>query len=212
MNLGDAVSEGSLLVSVATAGGTGEAPTAGQTPAPEPPPAAAPAPAADVPPAPATASEPVPVTVPDIGDFAGVPVIEILVAVGDEIAVDDPLVTLESDKASMDVPVTRGRPRRRDPREPRRRGLRGQPAPDRRTRRCAAAGAPPAAPPAAVAAAPDAGTPAHAANGDAGRGLGACARDGVGAPTATAGAPVPPSTRARRSAGSRANSACRSPG
>ncbi|MGO9753174.1 MAG: dihydrolipoyllysine-residue acetyltransferase [Solirubrobacteraceae bacterium] len=46
----------------------------------------------------------IPVTVPDIGDFTGVPVIEILVSVGDEIAVDDPLVTLESDKASMDVP------------------------------------------------------------------------------------------------------------
>ena len=49
----------------------------------------------------------IPVSVPDIGDFADVPVIEILVAVGDEIAVDDPLVTLESDKATMDVPVTR---------------------------------------------------------------------------------------------------------
>lgn len=46
----------------------------------------------------------IPVTVPDIGDFTGVPVIEILVNVGDQIAVDDPLVTLESDKASMDVP------------------------------------------------------------------------------------------------------------
>ncbi|MGO9975453.1 MAG: 2-oxo acid dehydrogenase subunit E2 [Solirubrobacteraceae bacterium] len=46
----------------------------------------------------------IPVTVPDIGDFTGVPVIEILVSVGDQIAVDDPLVTLESDKASMDVP------------------------------------------------------------------------------------------------------------
>jgi pyruvate dehydrogenase E2 component (dihydrolipoamide acetyltransferase) len=44
------------------------------------------------------------VTVPDIGDFGDVPVIEILVAVGDTVAVEDPLVSLESDKATMDVP------------------------------------------------------------------------------------------------------------
>ncbi|HEY5428979.1 MAG TPA: FAD-dependent oxidoreductase, partial [Solirubrobacteraceae bacterium] len=45
------------------------------------------------------------VRVPDIGDFDDVPVIEILVAVGDEVAAEDPLVTLESDKATMDVPA-----------------------------------------------------------------------------------------------------------
>jgi dihydrolipoamide dehydrogenase len=45
------------------------------------------------------------VRVPDIGDFSDVPVIEILVAVGDEVAAEDPLVTLESDKATMDVPA-----------------------------------------------------------------------------------------------------------
>ena len=45
------------------------------------------------------------VEVPDIGDFDDVPVIEILVAVGDSVAVEDPLVTLESDKATMDVPA-----------------------------------------------------------------------------------------------------------
>ncbi len=44
------------------------------------------------------------VAVPDIGDFTDVPVIEVLVAVGDTVAVEDPLVTLESDKATMDVP------------------------------------------------------------------------------------------------------------
>jgi dihydrolipoamide dehydrogenase len=44
------------------------------------------------------------VRVPDIGDFADVPVIEILVKVGDTVAVEDPLITLESDKATMDVP------------------------------------------------------------------------------------------------------------
>jgi dihydrolipoamide dehydrogenase len=45
------------------------------------------------------------VPVPDIGDFSDVPVIEIHVAPGDEVAVEDPLVTLESDKATMDVPA-----------------------------------------------------------------------------------------------------------
>jgi dihydrolipoamide dehydrogenase len=45
------------------------------------------------------------VRVPDIGDFTDVPVIEILVAVGDEVQAEDPLVTLESDKATMDVPA-----------------------------------------------------------------------------------------------------------
>jgi pyruvate dehydrogenase E2 component (dihydrolipoamide acetyltransferase) len=45
------------------------------------------------------------VEVPDIGDFTDVPVIEILVSAGDSVAVDDPLLTLESDKATMDVPA-----------------------------------------------------------------------------------------------------------
>lgn len=44
------------------------------------------------------------VKVPDIGDFDDVPVTEILVAVGDEVAKEDPLVALESDKATMEVP------------------------------------------------------------------------------------------------------------
>jgi len=46
------------------------------------------------------------VAVPDIGDFEDVPVIEVHIAAGDVVAVDDPLVTLESDKATMDVPST----------------------------------------------------------------------------------------------------------
>jgi dihydrolipoamide dehydrogenase len=44
------------------------------------------------------------VKVPDIGDFKGVPVIEIFVKPGDTVAAEDSLVTLESDKATMDVP------------------------------------------------------------------------------------------------------------
>src|SRR4051794_33603947 len=45
------------------------------------------------------------VLVPDIGDFTDVPVIEILVEVGQEVAPEDPLITLESDKATMEVPA-----------------------------------------------------------------------------------------------------------
>ncbi len=44
------------------------------------------------------------ILVPDIGDFDGVEVIEILVAVGDQIAVEDPIASLESDKAAMEIP------------------------------------------------------------------------------------------------------------
>ena len=46
------------------------------------------------------------IAVPDIGDYQDVPVIEVLVAPGDVVAEEDPLVTLESDKATMDVPST----------------------------------------------------------------------------------------------------------
>jgi len=45
------------------------------------------------------------VKVPDIGDFENVPVIEILVNAGDQVEAEDPLITLESDKATMDVPA-----------------------------------------------------------------------------------------------------------
>lgn len=45
------------------------------------------------------------VKVPDIGDFKNIPVIEIAVKAGDEVKADDPLVTLESDKATMEVPA-----------------------------------------------------------------------------------------------------------
>ena len=44
------------------------------------------------------------VKVPDLGDFADVPVIEIHIKAGDVVNEEDPLITLESDKATMDVP------------------------------------------------------------------------------------------------------------
>ena len=45
------------------------------------------------------------VKVPNIGDFDDVPVVEIQVKPGDEVKADDPLITLESDKAAMEVPA-----------------------------------------------------------------------------------------------------------
>jgi pyruvate dehydrogenase E2 component (dihydrolipoamide acetyltransferase) len=47
------------------------------------------------------------VSVPDIGDFSDVPVVEVLVSVGDRVAVEDPLVAIESDKATMELPAPR---------------------------------------------------------------------------------------------------------
>ncbi len=44
--------------------------------------------------------------IPDLGDFSDVEVIEVLVSEGDEVAVEDPIITLETDKASLDVPAS----------------------------------------------------------------------------------------------------------
>lgn len=53
-------------------------------------------------------SEIITVGVPDIGDFKDVEIIEVLVGVGDEVAPEDPLITLESDKASIEIPAPQG--------------------------------------------------------------------------------------------------------
>ncbi len=50
------------------------------------------------------ATETVSVVLPDIGDFPEIPVIEVLVAVGDQVEIDQSLLTLESDKATMEIP------------------------------------------------------------------------------------------------------------
>jgi dihydrolipoamide dehydrogenase len=55
--------------------------------------------------APAGEYERLEVKVPDIGDFSDVPIIEVHVAPGDAVEAEDPLITLESDKATMDVPA-----------------------------------------------------------------------------------------------------------
>jgi len=102
VSIGSKVSEGTVLVKVESgAAATAPAP---QAAAPAPASVAAPA-AAPAAPAPAAAAGGiVEVKVPDIGDFDAVPVIELNVKVGDTIAIDDSICTLESDKATMDVP------------------------------------------------------------------------------------------------------------
>ncbi len=107
IKVGDAVSEGSLVLLLEEQGATAApAPQAAPAPAPV---AAALAPAAQAPvsaPAaqPAAGGGTIEVKVPDIGDYKDVPVIEISVKVGDKVEAEQSLITLESDKATMDVP------------------------------------------------------------------------------------------------------------
>ncbi len=96
--LGDKVKEGSVVL-VVEAAGDAAAPAAAPAPVAAAP-VAAPAPAAAAP----AASGPVQVLVPDIGDFKDVAVIEVLVKAGDKIALEQSLITVESDKASMEIP------------------------------------------------------------------------------------------------------------
>ncbi len=108
ITIGDKVKQGSVIAVVEAAdAGAAAAPAAAPAPAPA---AAAPAPAvaaATVPAAPAAApaaAGPIEVRVPDIGDFKDVAVIELLVKVGDTIKLEQSLFTVESDKASMEIP------------------------------------------------------------------------------------------------------------
>lgn len=99
VNLGDKVSEGSVLIEV-------EVEAEGATEAAAPAPVAAPAAAAPAPVAAApAASAEVSLTVPDIGGADAVEVIEISVKVGDDVALGDSLIVLETDKASMEIPA-----------------------------------------------------------------------------------------------------------
>src|SRR5574343_282103 len=101
VKLGDKIGEGTVVVRIeATDSGTAT-PAGPPAAAPAPSPASAPAPTA-----PAVAGGLVDIKVPDIGDFSEVPVIEVFVKPGDVIKIDDALVTLESDKATMDVPAS----------------------------------------------------------------------------------------------------------
>jgi pyruvate dehydrogenase E2 component (dihydrolipoamide acetyltransferase) len=108
VKLGDKVAEGAviLVLESADAGAAASAPA----PAPAAAPAAAAVAAAAAAPAPAPAATPaasagpVTIVIPDIGDFDEVAVIEVLVKVGDTVKVEQSLITVESDKASMEIP------------------------------------------------------------------------------------------------------------
>src|SRR5437016_521873 len=97
VKVGDKVSEGSLILLMTSATG------------PQPTPAEAPKTTVSAPPAPTSSAAGVAeVRVPDIGDFKDIPVIDVLVKVGDTVKAEDALITLESDKATMDVPAPLG--------------------------------------------------------------------------------------------------------
>jgi pyruvate dehydrogenase E2 component (dihydrolipoamide acetyltransferase) len=124
VKLGDKVAEGSVVALLEPATGVAAAAPAGAAPAaaaaavssavPVAAPAAAPAvapvpmPAAAVAARDGAASGPVTVTVPDIGDFDAVEVIELLVKPGDTVRPEQSLITVESDKASMEIPSSVG--------------------------------------------------------------------------------------------------------
>ena len=103
VKLGDKVKQGVLVLELE---GMVTAPAAALTPSTAPVAAmSASAPAAPAAaPAPAALSGDVPLMVPDIGDFKDVTVIEVLVAPGDTVALEQSLITIESDKASMEIP------------------------------------------------------------------------------------------------------------
>lgn len=107
VKLDDKVKQGSVVLTLEVAGAAAAAPApaaaAKPAAAPAAPAATAPAPAA-APAAAPSASGPVEVRVPDIGDFKDVSVIEILVKPGDSIKAEQSLITVESDKASMEIP------------------------------------------------------------------------------------------------------------
>ncbi|MDO9159532.1 MAG: biotin/lipoyl-containing protein, partial [Burkholderiaceae bacterium] len=107
--LGDKVKEGSLVVMLEVAGAADtpasapvSAPVSEQNTAPALSNSAAAAPLVVA--APVAAAGPVEVRVPDIGDFKDVAVIEVFVKVGDTVKVEQSLITVESDKASMEIP------------------------------------------------------------------------------------------------------------
>ena len=102
--LGDKVGEGTLVLLLEVAGAaTVAAPAAAAASVPATP-VSAPAPvAAPAAPAPSASSE-ITVVVPDIGDFDEVAVIEVFVKAGDGVKVEQSLITVESDKASMEIP------------------------------------------------------------------------------------------------------------
>jgi pyruvate dehydrogenase E2 component (dihydrolipoamide acetyltransferase) len=108
LKVNDKVSQGDAICQLETAEGAAPAPAKKPEPAPAAPAKAAPPPSPTAKPAPAppaAAASSQQVVIPDIGDYKGVPVIEVLVKDGDTVVKDAPLLALESDKATMEVPA-----------------------------------------------------------------------------------------------------------
>ncbi len=103
VKLGDKVKQGSVVLMVEAAGDVA-APTSAPAAVSAPVPAAVAAPAAASSAVAPVATGPVEVHVPDIGDFKDVAVIEIFVKPGDAIKMEQSLITVESDKAAMEIP------------------------------------------------------------------------------------------------------------
>ena len=110
VKVGDKVAEGTVVLEVEAAGAAAAPAAPAAAPAAAAPAKAAEAakPAAAAAPAPAASAGPVEIQVPDIGDFKEVEVIEVMVAVGDTIKAEQSLITVESDKASMEIPASQG--------------------------------------------------------------------------------------------------------
>ncbi len=104
VKLGDKVSQGVLVLLLEATGAAAPAAVAAPAAAPSPAPASAPVAAPSAAPVAAAATGPVEVLVPDIGDFKEVSVIEVFVKPGDSVKVEQSLITVESDKASMEIP------------------------------------------------------------------------------------------------------------
>ena len=109
VKVGDKVSEGVAIISVETADAAAPAPAAPVVAAPAAPVASAPAAPVASAPAPETANAPAATVtelmVPDIGGFVGVAIVSVFVKNGDVVEKDAPLVELESEKATMEVPA-----------------------------------------------------------------------------------------------------------
>ena len=104
VKIGDTVNEGSLVLLLDAEGAAAAAPALAPAPAATAAPATAAVAAAPAPAAEPAASGTVEVVVPDIGDFDEVAVIEVMVKAGDTVKVEQSLITVESDKASMEIP------------------------------------------------------------------------------------------------------------
>ena len=101
VKMGDKISEGTVVLVLEADGVSAAAPAAPAAASAAAPAPAAPAPA---PTTPAVALGPVEVRVPDIGDFKDVAVIEVFVKPGDTVKLEQSIITVESDKASMEIP------------------------------------------------------------------------------------------------------------